>query len=85
MVKLHLILDGSGKWKDLLDKKQMIHLGDQAAGITVAALDHGMKSGRPSVCIRIDLLDGKVVLAETSLHLFAKAAEILKIKYREQF
>ena len=39
-----------------------------------AALDGGMASGKPSVCFRIDLPDGRTVLAETSARLFVMAA-----------
>ena len=85
MVELKVILEGGGAWRDLLDKKEVIHLANDAPPITVAALHHGMKSGRPSVGIRIDLPGNRVVLAETSLRLFIAAADMLKEKYKGQF
>lgn len=44
-------------------------------------LKAGMASGKPSVAIRLDLPDGKVVIAETSLALFLGAASALHTKF----
>lgn len=63
-------------WPELagaLDKN-LVHLGNDAEPIQVAYLEGGMASGKPSVAIRLDLPDGTVVIAETSLELFAAAA-----------
>lgn len=59
-------------WPDIADKA-VIHLGRDAAPIQIAALSGGMSSGAPSVAIRIDLPDGRIVVAETSLRLFQMA------------
>jgi hypothetical protein len=40
-----------------------------------------MQSGKPSVCFRIDLPDGRVVLAETSALLFCRAAEAIVARF----
>jgi hypothetical protein len=44
-----------------------------------------MASGKPSVMLRIDLPDGRVVLAETSLRLFAAAAHAFASNYPDLF
>jgi len=77
MIKLEVILDGDGAWPDLANKK-IIRV---TQGIQIAGLSRGMTSGAPSVSIRIDLPDGRTVIAETSLKLFVGAAEALKAKY----
>lgn len=51
------------------------------APIGVTALTGGMQSGKPSVAFRIDLPDGTVVIAETSLAFFLTAADTLKARY----
>ncbi len=73
-------LTGDGAWPDLLDKT-VHHLGNDAPPIQVSALADGMASGAPSVAIRIDLPNGEVVLAETSLALFLMAADALRVRY----
>ena len=70
MLALKVILEGDGCWRDLKGK-EIIHVTE---GIQLAMLKEGMKSGASSVAIRIDLPDGKTVMAETSLKLFIKAA-----------
>ena len=85
MVELKVILEGDAAFRDLLDKKEIIYLDNDAPPITVAAFHHGMKSGKASVMIWIDLPDNRVVLAETSLRLFITAADLLKAKYKGQF
>lgn len=91
MAVMHVILDGDGCWPDLVadgetlksaaSGKPVIHLGQGAPAIQVAALPGGMTSGRTSVTFRLDLPDGTVVLAETSLLLFLTAARA----FREEF
>lgn len=75
---LKLILDGDHAWPELRGKK-LVHV---THGIQVAALKAGTKEGRPSVAIRIDLPDGTVVIAETTLRLFKVAAAALEAKYK---
>jgi hypothetical protein len=78
----HIIIEpnGDGAWPDLKDRP-FHHLAEGAAPIRVAFLDGGMRSGRPSVAIRLDLPDGQTVVAETSGRLFAAAARALKAKF----
>lgn len=63
-----------GVWPDL-DPAKIRHT---TGPIFVAGLAAGMKSGAPSVAIRISLPDGTTVLAETSLSLFLTAADALR-------
>ena len=72
---------GDNAWPDLKDK-DFIHHKDE---IKVAVLDAGVKSGRPSVALRLDLLDGQVVLAETSARLFCLASNMIVAKYPDLF
>lgn len=62
-----------------LDRAKIIHLGNDAPPIGLAGLVGGMQSGRPSVVLRIDLPDGRVVLAETSLRLLVTAVDALRV------
>ena len=73
-------------WPDLAEKLkrgELYHLGEGAPPVQVGALEGGMVSGKPSVAIRIDLPDGKVVLAETSWVLLHGAFLILQAKFGE--
>lgn len=82
MPALNIVLDGDGAFPDLIDRRwdDVIHLGNDAPAITVTGLAGGMMSGRPSLMLRLDLPNGKVVLAETSWALFhaAHAAFVAK-------
>ena len=79
MLQLTVNLEGDGAWPDLIEK-EFIH-AREGSSIQVAPLDGGMASGLPSVTIRIDLSDGKVLVAETSARLFVMAADIIAAKY----
>lgn len=87
MLALRVILEGDGCWPDLVDKQAAGKLtwphASDPAQIEIAALRSGLHSGRPSVAIRIDLPDGRVVVAETSLRLFLQAAAALRGRYGE--
>ncbi len=62
-------------WPDLAEKRDQLTWlnGNDDAPIQIGALEGGMVGGRPSVAIRIDLPDGRIVVAETSLRLFQMA------------
>lgn len=80
------VVAGDGAWEELKAKAeagQLIHLAD-AATIGIAHLAGGMSSGRASLTIRLDLPDGRTVLAETSLRLFLQVADILAKLYPEE-
>lgn len=84
MAILNLTLDGDGAYPDLAGRAaDIIHLADNDA-LGVTALVGGMTSGRASVMFRLDLPDGRVVLAETSLRLFLLAADALRARYGDQ-
>ncbi len=83
MTQLNIILR-EPSWPDLDQKIKdgdVIHLGADSPPIQVAGLTSGMRSGAPSVAIRIDLPDGKTAIAETSLKLFLTAADALKARF----
>jgi hypothetical protein len=82
MNSLSLNLSGDGAWQDLADR-EVIHL--QGVDIGVAVLDAGLASGRPSVAIRIDLPDGKTVIAETTARLFVSAGRMIVGRFPDLF
>ena len=71
-------------WPDLADKPvgEVINVMDD---ISVAALDSGMLSGKPSVAFRMTLPDGKTVIAQTSARLFCGAARAIMGRYPDLF
>src|SRR5262249_39753680 len=75
MPQMLIELEGDAAWPDLQFKPQnkIIHFSEGET-IKVAVLDGGMASGKPSVMFRIDLPNGRTVLAETSARLFVMAA-----------
>ncbi len=79
---IHLQLDGDGAFQDLRDKMDgVIHLtGD----FTIAVLTAGMVSGRPSLALRFDLPDGRVIIQETSVRVFLAAADAIRAKFGDQ-
>jgi hypothetical protein len=83
---LKLNLKGDSIWPELVGKEDsIIHLANDAPAIQIATLDGGMASGKPSVTIRVDLPDGKHVLAETSARVFCTAARAIMAKYPDLF
>ena len=68
-----IIHDNEMKNKKIEKGRKIIHLPSEAV-IQICALEGGMASGKPSVCFRIDLPDGRTVLAQTSARLFVMAA-----------
>ena len=82
MPTLVVHLEGDGCWPDL-DRDKIVHLGNAAPPIHVACLERGVSSGRPSVGFRLDLPNGQVVIAETSVRLFLHAADLVRLRYGE--
>jgi hypothetical protein len=72
---IKLVLDGTNILKD--ETRDIIHV---YSTITITALEMGMKSGRASVAIILDLGD-KVAVVESSLALLSDAVKILDAKY----
>lgn len=86
MLAIDLHLHGDNAYPDLAGRPEaVIHLGNDAPPIGITALAGGMMSGNASVMLRIDLPDGRVVLAETSLRLFLGAADMLRARYHDQY
>ena len=82
MIALTVKLDGVEPiWPELAMGYTIFHLGDGAPPIQISGLQDGLESGNPSVMIRLDIDDHRVVLAETSLKLFLFAADALKAKF----
>ncbi len=83
MISLNIIMEGDGAFEDWKDRK-VHHIGNDAPPMRIAALPHGMKSGRTSVMIGIELPDKSVVMAEISLRLLLAAAAGFKAKYGDE-
>jgi hypothetical protein len=88
MSTLNVLLNGRDCWEDVRPAigegplpAHVIHLGNGAPPIGVAAIEGGMLSGATSVMFRIDLPDGRVVLAETSLALLEMAVQAMRARY----
>ena len=78
MPTLTIVPHGDGAWPDLADRmNRIIYLGNDAE-IQMVGLSHGTVTGEPSVALRFDLPDGRIVVAETTLRLFLTAADSLK-------
>ena len=78
MPTIRIIFDGDGAFADEPPDK----IAHTLEPIRVTALEGGMTSGKPSVCIGVFLPhDGGCVIAETSLALFLSAADAFKARY----
>lgn len=78
MIPLEIIIDREPIWPDLK------HF-EEADKIAVAMLDGGMASGKPSIAIRLDMDDGRVIIAQTSARLFCTAARAFMAKHPNLF
>ena len=88
MAHLDIRMEGDGIWPDLpeLDAAGLLINGMGGgldAKLTLAALPHGTVEGRPSITIRADFPDGRVVLLETTMRLFLTAARAFAARYRQ--
>lgn len=81
MIPLTINLDGDNAWPDLVDKQVILPASMDGAAVQLALLDNATKQGRPAVTIRIDLADGRVVLAETTARLFVTAARLILTRH----
>ena len=75
MPQINVIIDGDGAGADL-KPDDTIFLED--AAWTLIRLRGGMTSGRSSLMLRIELPDGKTLLAQTSLGAWQMATAALK-------
>lgn len=73
---LEIQMDGDNCWPDLADREW-----EAARLVSVAVLPHGTSEGRPSVTLRVETEDGRVMLAQTTLRLFETAARAFAVKY----
>lgn len=80
MPELKVILDGDGCWPDFAEKLKLGLLIETQVG-ALAYLPAGMVGGNPSVAFRVDLPDGRVVFAETSLKLLGVAVDAMRAKF----
>jgi len=78
MIALDLILEGDGCWADLKEKGWI-----EGKLVAIAALPKGTAEGNPTVALRIELPDGRTVLAKTTLRLFGQAAAGFRGRYGE--
>lgn len=78
-------LDGDNAWPELArgPSDVVVHLPD--VRWRLAALAGGMASGAPSLALRLDLPDGRVVIAETSLAAWIAATCALRGRFPEAF
>lgn len=82
MTGFDLKLEGDGAWEDLKeDRERIIHIPNALIGL--ACLEGGMTSGKPSLAFRIDLPNGKVVIAETSWNAWRAANAALSARLGE--
>ena len=76
---IKLLLDGDGAFTDLQGREgDIIH---RTGAFQVAALPQGMRSGHPSLVIRIDLPEKKVLIQETSVAAWLAVSRALEAKY----
>lgn len=73
LVHVAVHCNGEGCWPDPMQRPESVI---EARLTSVARLPHGMASGKSSVTIRIDLPDGRIVLAETSLAIWNAVTQV---------
>lgn len=75
MINVKILPNVEGGFDDLKDKRdKVLHLSEPR--LTIGRLPRGMESGRSSVVLRIDLPNGTVIIAETTMRIFQSAAKI---------
>lgn len=72
---IHVELEGDGAWSDLPEPHKIVHY---QKSWRVALLKQGMRSGRSSIALRLDLPNGDVVVAQTSLAAWLAATKVLE-------
>ncbi len=78
MQSITLHLDGDGAFADLADKG-VHHVPN--APLRIGYLQGGMMSGASSLMIACPLPDGTYVMAETSVHAFLDAADVIRAEH----
>jgi len=81
-IRMHTDYTGDNRvWSDLDEKRgldKVIDLSDTGTYLELALVKRGTKSGKSSVLLRIDLPDGRAVIVQTTLALFASAADAFR-------
>lgn len=84
MNRIDVYLNGDNCWSDLsAQREKIIHVNDNGA-ISLAGLSQGTEAGKPSVALRINLPDGRVVIVETTLALLLTATDVLRTRYAQE-
>jgi len=78
MPMIDLKLDGDAAFGDV-PREKMIDASE--APWRIACLEGGMSSGRPSVALLIELPDGRVVVAQTSVRAFVAAGRAMAARF----
>jgi hypothetical protein len=86
MPTIDVILDGDGAWPDL----RGLRVFQADSDWRLAALEHGMSSGAPSIALRLTVADAELdrefpVIAETSLAAWIAATCALRGRFPEAF
>ena len=83
LIPLAIELDGDGCWPDL---DAVIDAGKYHEGRleAVALLKNGTESGKHTVTFRVDMPDGSVVVAQTTLALLVMATRGMKARAEVQ-
>ena len=79
MTPLSIDLQGDDSWKDLAGREVK-----EGMLTRVAALAHATEEGRAAVALRVELEDGTVVVAHTTMRLFLAAARAFAARYAEE-
>lgn len=76
MIAMHIFRNAEDMGREFAAGSRIIEANKH---IAVGLLKRGMQSGKSSVSLMLELPDGSVVFAETSLALFLQAASMFKI------
>lgn len=77
---LVVAVDGDNAWPDLAERYEKGEVID--AGVNgITALPNGTSEGRCSIALRIELPDGKTVIAQTTARLLATAIKGLEARH----
>lgn len=78
MAIVDLKLEGDNAWPEIRDR-EIIDLSQGA--IHFAVLPEGTESGQPSVSIRLDLPDGRIVFTQLTWNLLHATVKAIQAKY----
>ena len=75
MIPLSIVLNGDNCWPELKERGFV-----RGQLVAIARLPLGTNEGRSTVCIRVELPDGRTVLAETTLRLMQNAIRAFDVR-----